>query len=80
MTTYRYEEYCFSTRISVDDNDITEDKNAIKEANQKMFDAFNTKENATHLFAFLISYQGEYEPSEKCDQCGNYDTVVNLEL
>ncbi len=80
MTTYRYEKFCYSFKLSEDDKDITEDLNAIKEANRKMFDAFNTDENAIHFFEFLIGYQGEYEPSIKCEQCGDYDTVINLEI
>lgn len=28
----------------------------------------------------LILAYGEYEPIGKCDQCGNYDTIVNIEI
>lgn len=77
---FKYEEYCYSHRLSVDDQDITEDLKQIKIANRNMFKSLNTDENALNLFKELISFIGEYEPTSRCEQCGNYDTVINLTL
>lgn len=77
---YNYSEYCYNHSNSVND-EIIEDKSPRIESEVKIiFNRLLNRYGAHELFKLFLTSYGEYESSDKCEQCGNYDTIVNLEI
>jgi hypothetical protein len=83
-----YLEFCYGGIIKIDDDTIRfedienkENLDKVKGAIYKMIDTYlSDSNNVKNIFRDLISFSGEYEDSKRCDQCGNYDTNINLEI
>ena len=76
-----YSEFCYSHRLSVDDKEIEEDnKIELDSLLDKLVNDLKSKGNSYEMIKVLLSAFGEYEDTEKCEQCGNYNTIINLEI
>ena len=75
-----YSEFCYSDRVTIDGNKVepfTEEHiGLLTSAVAKLA----TKYGTADVFKQLILDYGEYEETTQCEQCGDWDTIVNLEI
>lgn len=81
-----YKKLCFDEHIQIDNKIITpeeldENKDFIVSAMHRMLEHYIADiNNIPSIFHTLISMGGTYEKTERCDQCGDYNTIINLEI
>jgi len=75
-----YSQFCYSGIIKIDNKVVEDDSNELKEATIKLFNYLMDKEGTKEVFTNLIQLYGEYEITDYCEQCGNYDIIVNIEI
>ena len=75
-----YSEFCYSDIVTIDDSEVepftTEHLEELSVIVNKLATRYGTADVLKHL---VLAY-GEYEETEQCEQCGNWDTIVNLEV
>lgn len=74
-----YSQYCYSEAFNIDDKSI-KDNAELQKINETIFRKLNTYENSETIFRMFLETFGNYEESVKCDQCGDYDIKINLEI
>jgi|694.fasta_scaffold76491_7 hypothetical protein len=82
---YNYSSYCLGSSISINNKklnhlDSSQDNSLLLQETEKLFNKLLLKHGSFELYKTLLQAYGEYESTEVCEQCGNYDEIINLEI
>lgn len=76
-----YSEFCYSDRITIDGEEVHPDSLKLRITAYNLVRDLVLKHGAKDVVKTLLYAYGEFdEGSEQCEQCGNYDTIINLEI
>ena len=75
-----YSEFCYSEVITADGVKLEENSLQSIEVANKLFEEILRRNGTTQVIKSLLLEYGEYEETTQCEQCGNWDTIVNLEI
>jgi hypothetical protein len=75
-----YSEFCYNDIVTIDGVEVepltTNQGLNLQIIMTKLAEKYGTADVLKHL---VMAY-GEYEETEQCEQCGNWDTIINLEV
>lgn len=74
----KYSKFCYSDRLEIKEKEA--DHDLINDAFMKIISKYKTEEQKKEFIIEYLRSNGEYESTEKCEQCGDYDTIINMEI
>ena len=75
-----YSEFCYSDRVAIDDKKVEPYTPECLDELGTIVHKLATRYGTADVLKHLVLAYGEYEETEQCEQCGNWDTIVNLEV
>ena len=76
----QYNKFCFSESFKIEDQEVESESPEMTIAVETLFQNIVDKHGSAEMFKLLLQSYGEYEESTRCEQCGDYDEIINIEI